>query len=321
MFSALINNIEEYQAKGVRFAVVQVIDKKAPSSSKVSDKAIVLENGELIGWIGGGCVKGIVIREALKVLQTNEHQRIRVAPDNIEHHSQNLINYSMSCYSDGAVEFLIEPFDPMPELIVVGKSKIAEKLIELATVADFKVTLMAKSIQSEVTFEGMKNLKNKYVVIASQGEADEENVFKALQTSIDYIGLISSAKKVKKIKTFLATTELSSDRINELRSPVGIDINAKQASEVAISILADIIQEYRKKPPQSCCDTPTGNCDKEENSKAFNEEFYINPVCNVPISKKSPKHILEYLGNKVFFCCDGCKLSFEKNPEQYLQSK
>jgi len=295
MFSALINNIEEYQAKGVRFAVVQVIDKKAPSSSKVSDKAIVLENGELIGWIGGGCVKGIVIREALKVLQTNEHQRIRVAPDNIEHHSQNLINYSMSCYSEGAVEFLIEPFDPMPELIVVGKSKIAEKLIELATVADFKVTLMAKSIQSEVTFEGMKNLKNKYVVIASQGEADEENVFKALQTSIDYIGLISSAKKVKKIKTFLATTELSSDRINELRSPVGIDINAKQASEVAISILADIIQEYRKKPPQSCCDTPTGNCDKEENSKAFNEEFYINPVCNVPISKKSPKHILEYL--------------------------
>ena len=209
----------------------------------------------------------------------------------------------------------------MPELIVVGKLKIAEKLMDLATVADFKVTLMAKSIQSEVTFEGMKNLKNKYVVIASQGEADEENVFKALQTSIDYIGLISSAKKVKKIKTFLATTELSSDRINELRSPVGIDINAKQASEVAISILADIIQEYRKKPPQSCCDTPTGNCDKEENSKAFNEEFYINPVCNVPISKKSPKHILEYLGNKVFFCCDGCKLSFEKNPEQYLQSK
>jgi len=85
----------------------------------------------------------------------------------------------------------------MPELIVVGKSKIAEKLMDLATVADFKVTLMAKSIQSEVTFKGMKNFKNKYVVIASQGEADEE--------------------------------------------------------------------------------------------------FYINSVCNVPIFKKSPKHILEYL--------------------------
>jgi len=50
----------------------------------------------------------------------------------------------------------------------------------------------------------------------------------------------------------------------------------------------------------------------------FTEKYYINPVCLVPVSKKNPKHIVEYAGEKVYFCCDGCKVSFEKNPSQYL---
>lgn len=331
MFNILINKIHEYQAKGIRFAVVQVIDKKAPSSSKVSDKAIVLENGQLIGWIGGGCVKGIVIHEALKVLQTNKYRRIRIAPSKTKNNSENLIHYTMSCYSEGAVEVLIEPFDSLPEIIVVGKSNIAMKLVEIAAVANFKVTVIAKDpatnqfptadlIHPELDFKSLKNPQNAYIIIASQGDNDEEKIVKALETSINYVGLISSAKKAKKIRAFLATTQLSPKRIAELRSPVGIDINAKQASEVAISILADIIQHFRNTTPNSCCNTKT-KTPQEEHSKAFSEEFYINPVCNVPVSKITPKHILEYGGKKVFFCCDGCKISFEKNPELYLPSK
>jgi xanthine dehydrogenase accessory factor len=38
----------------------------------------------------------------------------------------------------------------------------------------------------------------------------------------------------------------------------------------------------------------------------------------VPVSKKNPKHIVEYQGEKVYFCCDGCKVSFDKNPSQYI---
>ena len=51
----------------------------------------------------------------------------------------------------------------------------------------------------------------------------------------------------------------------------------------------------------------------------FAEEYYINPVCQVPVSKTNPKHVIEYKGEMVYFCCDGCKVSFEKNPEQYIK--
>ena len=63
--------------------------------------------------------------------------------------------------------------------------------------------------------------------------------------------------------------------------------------------------------------------DSESNtiSSTFQDEFFINPVCNVPVSKTNPKHIIEYEGEKVFFCCDGCKNTFEKNPTQYISNK
>lgn len=44
-----------------------------------------------------------------------------------------------------------------------------------------------------------------------------------------------------------------------------------------------------------------------------------SPVCNVSVSKKNLKHIVEYHGEKVYFCCDGCKVSFESNPLQYAK--
>jgi xanthine dehydrogenase accessory factor len=35
----------------------------------------------------------------------------------------------------------------------------------------------------------------------------------------------------------------------------------------------------------------------------------------------NPKHIIEYKGEKVYFCCDGCKVKFEKDPEKYIQAR
>ena len=99
-----------------------------------------------------------------------------------------------------------------------------------------------------------------------------------------------------------------------------MDINAKSASEVAISILADIIEDFRAETPKttSCCSSKTTETTKDKAALAFEEEYYINPVCNVPVSKKNPKHIVDYEGENVYFCCDGCKVSFEKNPVQYM---
>ena len=243
----------------------------------------------------------------------------------------------MSCQSKGTLEVLIEPIIPQPELLIVGKSNIARKLAQLSVAADFRVTVLANDVDTqmfptahrvleEVDFTAYKNLTNAYIIVTTQGDDDDLSVKKALQTEVKYVGFVASAKKAEDIKIYLAKEGISEERIAQLKSPVGLDINAKLASEVAISILAEVIDHFRNgnasdtipihNQEQPLKIEPSGSTQAEDK---FVEEYYINPVCQVPVSKKNPKHIIEFEGEKVYFCCDGCKVSFEKNPEQYMQ--
>jgi len=325
MFNEIALKIEEHLAKGSNFAIAQVIDRIAPSSGKVGDKALILETGELIGWIGGGCVRGIVIKEALDVIRSKRYRRVRISPEG---------GNVMSCQSKGTLEVMIEPVIPQPELIIVGKSNIARKLSLLASAADFKVSVLASDadvqmfptayqVKDEVNFRSFKSVSNTYIIVTTQGEDDELSVRKALQTAVKFVGFVASAKKSEDIKKYLLDQGISEKRTSQLRSPVGLDINAKLASEVAISILAEIIDHFRNgKAADNMPVHEASNGESQEIPVAgkFEEDYYINPVCNVPVSKKNPKHVIEHNGEKVYFCCDGCKVSFEKEPSKYIEA-
>ena len=141
-------------------------------------------------------------------------------------------------------------------------------------------------------------------MVTTQGEDDELSVKKALETSVAYVGFVASAKKSDDIKRYLEQEGISQERIAQLKSPVGLDINAKLASEVAISILAEIIDCFRNKKTTdaACCGAAKTTMPEEAGtSNKFEEEYYINPVCNVPVSKANPKHIVTYEGEKSVF--------------------
>lgn len=335
MFNEIALKIEEHLAKGSNFAIAQVIDRIAPSSGKVGDKALILDNGELIGWIGGGCVRGIVIKEALDVIKSKRYRRVRISPEGGTRETATYKEYVMSCQSKGTLEVMIEPVIPQPELIIVGKSNIARKLSLLAAAADFKVSVMASDadvqmfptayeVKDVVDFRSFKSVANTYIIVTTQGEDDQLSVRKALQTAVRYVGFVASTKKAEDIRGYLADQGISAKRVAQLRSPVGLDINAKLASEVAISILAEVIDHFRNgnaadNMPNHAKDTAIENVSTPAEDK-FAEDYYINPVCNVPVSKKNPKHIVEFQGENVYFCCDGCKLSFEKEPSSYIKT-
>lgn len=332
MFNELALQIEKHLAEGHDFAIAQVIDRIAPSSGKVGDKALILQTGELIGWIGGGCVRGIVVKEALAVINSKRFRRVRISPEGGTRETATYKEYVMSCQSKGTVEIMIEPVIPQPEIVIVGKSNIARKLVQMASAADFRVTVMAADadrqtfpmayqVLGQVDFGTIRSIHNTHIVVTTQGEDDELSVKKALQTSIAYVGFVASARKSEDIKTYLRGEGISEERIGQLRSPVGYDINAKLASEVAISILAEIIDFFRnRKTEDSCCGSTVAKTTSTSAKDQFAEDYYINPVCQVPVSKKNPKHIVDYQGEKVYFCCDGCKVSFEKEPAKYLEA-
>ena len=320
MYNDLIYQISKYMGQGEEFAVAQVIWREAPSSGKPGDKAIILKDGTMIGWIGGGCVKGIAIKEAHEALRENKSRLVRINTDEVNSQDSNHKTYRMTCHSGGTMELFIEPITPNPQLIIVGESNIARALSKLAIAANLRVNVLSNDVHKGM-FPGVDNVydrvdfskinidKNTFIVVATQGEDDEESIRKALETSCNYVGFISSLRKSVKIKEYLEQTELSANRINELKTPVGMDINAKLPEEIAISILAEIVALFRD---------PNRKVDHESET-VINDDTYINPVCGVSVSKKDAKHVLEYGVHTVYFCCDGCKASFDTEPKKYIE--
>ena len=307
--------------QGEEFAVAQVIWREAPTSGKTGDKAIILKDGTMIGWIGGGCVKGIAIKEAHEAIRENKSRLVRINPDEVNgEEDSNHKTYRMTCHSGGTMELFVEPITPNPQLIIVGKSNIARALSKLAIAANLRVNVLSNDVHKGM-FPGVNNIhdrvdfskinidKNTFIVVATQGEDDEESIRKALETSCNYVGFISSLRKSVKIKEYIEQTELSTNRINELKTPVGMDINAKLPEEIARSILAEIVEFFRD---------PNRKVDKESDT-VINDDTYINPVCGVSVSKKDAKHVLEYGAHTVYFCCDGCKVSFDTEPEKFIE--
>ncbi len=322
MFDEFIKKAEELRKQNEPFATAVVVRREAPSSGKSGDKAIINRYGEIFGWIGGGCTKSIILGEAEKAMKEGKSRFIRVSPGSDEADAEGVISYRMTCHSGGTVDVFIEPVLPRPQLVILGKSAIARALARLAKAVDYRVTAMAPGAGID-TFPGVDELHTKidlsslrlgaqtFVVVATQGEEDEKALQQALAEDRPYVAFIASRKKRDVIFDYLQSVGIPVERLEKVFAPAGLDINAKLPEEVAVSILAEIIKVLRTSGRQFVSF-------ESERTETKKPSLYINPVCGVPVDPLTAKHVLEYQGEKVYFCCDGCKVSFEKEPEKYM---
>jgi xanthine dehydrogenase accessory factor len=325
MFEEFYDKLEALRRQNELFVTATVIRREAPSSGKIGDKAIIDQYGEITGWIGGGCVRGIALKEAEEAMRSGKARLVQVGKNSL-HEQDDIINYKMTCMSEGAVELFLEPVLPPPHLVVIGKTLIASALVHLAKVSGFRVTAVAPNAKPN-TFQGVDelitqlNLKEvrtssrSSLIICTQGENDEEAIEQALHQSACYIGFVASPKKKMAIFEHLVERGVDRAAINTIHSPAGLNIHAKTPEEVAISILAEIIQVQNQLQLTGFSHFVSTNAQTSKSG------FYINPVCGVPVDIKNPKHIVEYKNEKIYFCCDGCKTKFDADPEKYATNQ
>jgi xanthine dehydrogenase accessory factor len=300
------------------FAIAMVVNRIVPSSGKPGDKAIILQDGTIKGWIGGGCTRGIVLKEALLAIQQGKPRMVSIAPGSDEVIKHGVVSYNMTCQSGGAVSIYIEPVLPRPHIIILGKSQIARALCKLGKATGYEITALSKGVEKEAFPDADRlidddQLKpelitaNTYVIVCTQGENDSQALLQAVHSGGDYISFVSSYRKANSIYNELKKLGVTVEELKRIKTPAGLNINAKLPEEVAISILAEIISHLREDKKEG----------KGSESKLNMDEYFINPVCNIPIQKSTAKHVIPYKGKDYFFCCDGCKVSFEKDPEKY----
>ncbi|MEM9324118.1 MAG: XdhC family protein [Bacteroidota bacterium] len=315
--SSLIKEIQEGHDLDEPKAIAMVVRRDAPSSGKPGDKAIISKSGEVKGWIGGGCTKGIIIKEALASMEEGTPRFVRIEPKSDMPEVSGVKNYKMTCASGGSVDVYIEPLLPMTKILIFGRSHIAKALCAIGEVAGFDLTVISDladddmfgnaKVQTLKEFQPGKEHSNSFVVVCTQGEDDASSVRAAIESQPRYLSFVASYKKANSVFMELKRSGVQHDELVKVKTPAGLDIKAKTAEEVAISILAQIIEEKRSGASGSGAETSNEI-----------EDLYINPVCKIPVQKSTAKHVLDHEGEKVYFCCDGCKVSFEKEPEAYI---
>lgn len=317
----LIEEIKQQQAKNEVAAVAVVVRREAPTSGKPGDKALITADGTVKGWIGGGCTKGIIIKEALEAIQELTPRLVRVQPSTDTPEESGVKNYKMTCMSGGSVEVYIEPLMPVTKITIFGRSHIAKALCEIGHAAGFGISVVSNLASDDMFTQAevvttlndfsADQTEHSYVVVCTQGDQDTESLSAALNTQPKYLSFVASRLKANSILMGLKREGVPHEQLVKIKTPAGLDIQAKTPQEVAISILAEIIQTKRQAETQAEKET------KSETEK-LTDDLYINPVCKIPVQKSAAKHVLEYQGKKVYFCCDGCKVSFEKEPEAYM---
>jgi xanthine dehydrogenase accessory factor len=263
-------------AGGERFALVTVVRRDPPSSARVGDSALVSEAGEYHGWAGGGCTRETILRESARAIADGEPRLINLSPDPSGARA-GMIALPMACESGGTVEIYIEPQLPPARLAVSGATPVAAALRRIGAAAGYRL---------EETFS-----KNVHVVIATMGEDDIDLLEKALAAEPAYIGVIASRKRFEQIGNELSVRGVPRAALERVVAPAGLDIGARNADEIALSVLAQMVQRRTRVAHQ-------------EKAEA------VDPICGMSVRVALARHRAEVAGRAYYFCCAGCRTKF-----------
>lgn len=287
----------ELAQSGEAFVLATVVWREGPSSGQQGSRAIYTASGAIHGWIGGACAEPVFIREAVATLEAGTPRLLALgASERFGDLPQGTTAVAMSCQSEGALQIYLEPVLAVPHLVVVGSSPMAQTLSVLADQLDWRVEL----IDGPDFSEGLLTERS-VVVVATQGHGDEDILEAALKAAPAYVGVVASSRRGESIRSHLAGQGADEAQIAGLHIPAGLDLGNTTHKEVAVAILAELVElraqgAFTGPTPVS---TPT-------------LETAVDPVCGMTVDVGPTSHSLEVDGETHYFCCPGCRAAFAR---------
>jgi xanthine dehydrogenase accessory factor len=232
-----VSRAGELSEAGVPFVEATVVRCASPTSARPGDRAVVLGDGTIDGFVGGACADSTVRLQALRCLETGEPVLLRILPGEEDGPSdeEGAVVVSNPCLSGGALELFLEPHLPPPRVAVAGESPVARALVGLCT-----------SVGMAGRLGGAARPGDFAAVVASLGEGDEEAVRAGLEAGCEYVGLVASRTRGPAVLETLRASGVPEEQIARVRTPAGLDIGAHTHEEIALSILAELVEARRR---------------------------------------------------------------------------
>jgi xanthine dehydrogenase accessory factor len=286
-------------ARDEHFALVTVVRREPPSSARVGDTALVTRSGDYHGWAGGGCTRETVVREAQAAIADGEPRFISLSPDAAAARA-GMVGLQMTCDSGGTVEIYVEPVLPAPRLLLFGASPVVRCLARVALAMGWRVDV-AHPDAEEADFPGAHTVhkgfvpeglpEGAHVLVATMGDDDAEVLRAVLASRPAYVGVIASRKRFAQLAAGLGVPGTA---LAAVAAPAGLDIGARSPEEIALSVMAQIVQRRRQKAA----------------SPAPQAEKVIDPVCGMTVNVATARHTAQVNGIAYYFCCAGCRTKF-----------
>jgi xanthine dehydrogenase accessory factor len=276
------------------FAVATVVRCEAPTSAKVGAKALIHADGTLSGWIGGSCAEPLVVQEALAALGDGQPRLVALVGPDVARLAPRagMREHAMSCHSGGTLEIYVEPVLPREQLVLLGDGPVVETLARLGAAIHFDVV----TVDREDGLAALAIARGAWVVVATHGRFDEDALAHALRGEARYVSLVASPRRAAVVVEALRAAGVPAERLGRLKAPAGLDLGASTPEEIAVSILAEIVQLRRRAPA-----TPTAP------PPAVAED----PICGMSVTIAGARHTSEAGGRTYYFCCAGCKQRFD----------
>jgi xanthine dehydrogenase accessory factor len=297
-------------------AWITVISVNGPSSSYVGAQAIVRSDGELKGWIGGGCVQSAARAAALRSIASAVPQRLRLS--NTTDPSDDVDVRPMACASNGEVELFIQPTAIAPRLRIYGSTPIVAVTAWLAREMDFDPLTDTEAADVEALTQGRASERETYALVATQGDGDESALEKALLSNAKAVLVVASRRKAERLRMAMELRGVPKARLDIMHAPAGPDIGAITPNEIALATVAGLIALRRGRAAVTCPHANSTENNERVRPAAPPATGYINPVCGAVVDPKHAMSTLTMAGQTHYFCCQGCRTEFERDPQKYL---
>ena len=237
------------------FALCIVVEAKGSTSARAGAKAVFDSEGTVLcGWVGGGCAESTIAHAAIEALETETPQIVDVDLDD------EVLGAGMPC--GGSMRVYVEPVIPRPALWILGHGRVAECLCHLGALMSFHVVVddpaasadrypdASRLITDDTDYSALKLSAADYVIIATQHRGDHEALHRLLAGDAGYIALIASRKRTSLVIDYLRAAGVDQPALDRIRAPAGIDIGARTAEEIALSVISGVVLVRRTRAAQ-----------------------------------------------------------------------
>lgn len=255
--SELLEELLDARRAGRPCVLATVAATKGSVPRHPGAKMIIYGDGSISGTVGGGKFESLVIEEAIDCLARKE-PLLKTWPLREDQPD------SFGAICGGEVTVLIEPQTPVHRLLIVGGGHCAQAIAKLAGECGFHVTALEDREdileKCEAAHQRLTDPAPAYIA-ARDWDGNDALVIVSRHYDIDrralaatlrkggagYIGMIGSRRKVLLVYDQLKAEGFTSDQLATVYAPLGLDIGSDSPSEIAVSIVAEILMVLRGK--------------------------------------------------------------------------